>query len=281
MRLGDGRVLSFAEQGDPAGRPVFFFHGINGSRLLRHPDESIARRLGLRIFTFDRPGLGLSTPKPHRRILDWPLDVAEFADAQGLERFAVIAWSGGGPYALATAHRFGDRVSKVGLVAPMAPLAGTTLTRELSPALRRPARIAQIVPGFLRVAAARDRRGFMRDPAGFLAREFANGPECDRAALDRPGFKQMLILNRYETYRQGSGGLATDALLYLRPWGFQPSEVRAPIRRWVGEHDQTLLPAMARYFDQQLRGSTATVVAGEGHMLCLTRWEQVLEELRA
>jgi pimeloyl-ACP methyl ester carboxylesterase len=279
MRLSDGRVLGFAEQGDTAGRPVLFFHGINGSRLLRHPDDSIARRLGLRIFTFDRPGLGLSTPKPRRRILDWPIDVAEFADAQNIERFAILGWSGGGPYALATGFRLDDRVSKVGLVAPMAPLAGTGLMRELSPDLRRRARVARIAPGFLRIAVASDRRAFRRDPAGFLAREFAKGPECDRAALDRPGFKQMLILSRYESYRQGARGLATDAMLYLRPWGFEPSKVRTPIRRWVGEHDQTLLPAMARYFEQELPGSTATVVAGEGHMLCLTCWEQVLKEL--
>jgi len=240
MRLSDGRVLGFAEQGDPTGRPVFFFHGINGSRLLRHPDDAIARRLGLRIFTFDRPGLGLSTPKRRRRILDWAVDVAEFAEAHSLERFAVLGWSGGGPYALATGLRLDDRVSRVGLVAPMAPLAGTGLMAELSPDLRRRARVARIAHGSLRISVARDRRAFRRDPAGFLAREFAKGPECDRAALDRPGFKEMLILSRYESYRQGVGGLAADAMLYLRPWGFEPSEVPTPIQRWVGEHDQTL-----------------------------------------
>jgi pimeloyl-ACP methyl ester carboxylesterase len=281
MRLSDGRLLAFAEQGDADGRPVLFFHGLPGSRLLRHPDDSIARRLGLRLFTFDRPGLGLSTPQPHRRILDWPADVAEFADAQGFQQFAVLGWSGGGPYALATAHRLPDRVTRVGLVASMAPLAGTSLTRELSPNLRRRARIARVAPQFLRIAVVRDRRAFIRDPVGYLEHEFARGPECDRAALDQPGFKEMLILSRYESYRQGTAGLAADALLYLRPWGFQLSHVRPPIRRWVGEHDQTLLPAMARYFEQQLPGSTVTVVPGEGHMVCLTCWELVLRGLGA
>jgi pimeloyl-ACP methyl ester carboxylesterase len=86
---------------------------------------------------------------------------------------AILGWSGGGPYALATAYLLGDRVSQVGLVASMAPLAGTSLTRDLSPKLRRRARIAHLAPGFLRIAVARDRRAFLRDPAGFLEHEFA------------------------------------------------------------------------------------------------------------
>ena len=31
--LRDGRALSFAEFGDPSGKPVFYFHGFPGSRI--------------------------------------------------------------------------------------------------------------------------------------------------------------------------------------------------------------------------------------------------------
>ena len=33
VRLRDGRALGYSEYGDPAGKPVFFFHGFPGSRL--------------------------------------------------------------------------------------------------------------------------------------------------------------------------------------------------------------------------------------------------------
>jgi pimeloyl-ACP methyl ester carboxylesterase len=233
----------------------------------------------VRLFTFDRPGIGLSTLQPRRRILDWPRDVAEFADAYGLDRFRVLGWSGGAPYALATAYELSDRVTRVGLVAPMSPLAGTSLTRELAPDLRRRARVGRLAPWLLRVAVARDRRAFTRDPARFLEREFAKSPACDRAVLDNPGLKQMLIDNQSEAYRQGPRGLSADARLFLHPWGFEASQVRVPIQLWLGERDETLSPAMGRYFADELVDSDTTYVTGEGHMLCLIRWEQILRDL--
>ncbi|MGD2207105.1 MAG: hypothetical protein PVH17_10025 [Anaerolineae bacterium] len=64
--LSDGRALGFAEYGDPAGQPVFFFHAA-GSSGLHHPAESILRDLGIRFITTDRPGHGLSS----RRSRPW------------------------------------------------------------------------------------------------------------------------------------------------------------------------------------------------------------------
>ena len=33
LRLRDGRLLGYAEYGDPDGKPLFYFHGSPGSRL--------------------------------------------------------------------------------------------------------------------------------------------------------------------------------------------------------------------------------------------------------
>ncbi len=81
IHLRDGRALGYAEFGDPAGKPVFFFHGFPGSRLQRYPDDAIAIASGARIITIDRPGLGLSSFQPGRKLLDWPGDVVELAYA--------------------------------------------------------------------------------------------------------------------------------------------------------------------------------------------------------
>src|SRR5512139_3720722 len=104
IQLRDRRSLSCAEYGDPQGKPVLFFHGTPSSRLFRHPDDSIAASLGVRLITVDRPGFGLSDPKPGRILLDWTDDVIELADAFKIERFAVAGVSGGGPYAAACGY---------------------------------------------------------------------------------------------------------------------------------------------------------------------------------
>jgi len=65
--------------GHPDGPPVLYFHGHPGARreaaLLADP----AHQLGIRLIGIDRPGLGLSTYQPHRRLLNWPADVDTLA----------------------------------------------------------------------------------------------------------------------------------------------------------------------------------------------------------
>ncbi len=55
--------------------------------------------------------MGLSTFKPYRRLLDWPDGVVELADNLPLDRFAVVGFSGGGPYALACAYKIPHRLT--------------------------------------------------------------------------------------------------------------------------------------------------------------------------
>ena len=120
--LPDRRVLGFAEYGVPDGKPVLYFHGYPSSRLEAEPADEMARCRGLRFIALDRPGFGLSTPQPHRRILDWPKDVQAFAKGMRLPPFAVLGLSGGGPFALACAHALPrDMLTAVGLFASGPP----------------------------------------------------------------------------------------------------------------------------------------------------------------
>jgi pimeloyl-ACP methyl ester carboxylesterase len=62
VRLPDGRQLGYQEYGDPHGHSVFFFHGWIGSRLDFAPNDAIARGLGIRVVSVDRPACGSRTP---------------------------------------------------------------------------------------------------------------------------------------------------------------------------------------------------------------------------
>jgi len=124
IMLSDGRALGFDDFGDPDGTPVLFFHGFGSSRVVRHPDDEIATELGARVIAVDRPGIGISARQPNRRVTDYPHDIAELLDILGIERCAVVAWSGGGPYALACAWQMPERFSVVGLISAPAPLSG-------------------------------------------------------------------------------------------------------------------------------------------------------------
>ena len=71
LTLRDGRILGYAEWGDLNGKPVFYFTSSEASRYSRHPDETILTEIGIHLYTFDRPGKGLSTPHKNHRLLDW------------------------------------------------------------------------------------------------------------------------------------------------------------------------------------------------------------------
>jgi pimeloyl-ACP methyl ester carboxylesterase len=93
---------------------VLHFHGDPDSRL-QFPDPQAAVELHVRVLTIDRPGVGGSDPQPGHRIVDWSSDVLVLADALGLERFGVVGWSAGAPYALACAATIPERLTGVAI----------------------------------------------------------------------------------------------------------------------------------------------------------------------
>jgi pimeloyl-ACP methyl ester carboxylesterase len=99
VTLPDGRVLAWAEAGSPTGFPFFMFHGFPGSRMEARGLEDIGHRHNLRVICPERPGYGLSTFQPGRRLLDWPADVQFLARHLEMERYSILGGSGGGPYA--------------------------------------------------------------------------------------------------------------------------------------------------------------------------------------
>ena len=77
------------------------------------PDPATAADLGVRAITLDRPGIGGSDPQADHRVADWPADVTALADALGIDRFGVIGYSAGVPYALACAALIPERLTGV------------------------------------------------------------------------------------------------------------------------------------------------------------------------
>ena len=93
LLLPDGRYLGYAEYGSPTGTPVIFLHGAPGSRLEAAHLNRPARELGIRIIAPDRPGMGWSSPKPHRTLLDHADDVRQLTTYLGLDEYSVLVRS--------------------------------------------------------------------------------------------------------------------------------------------------------------------------------------------
>src|SRR3954468_5496231 len=102
LKTPNGRTIAVSEYGDPAGLPVFFCHGWPSSRTMAELAHEAGRDLGVRIISPDRPGVRDSAFQPGRKLIDWAPLLREIADQLRIDRFRILAISGGAPYAYVT-----------------------------------------------------------------------------------------------------------------------------------------------------------------------------------
>jgi pimeloyl-ACP methyl ester carboxylesterase len=279
LQLGDGRRLGYCQYGAPGGAPAFFFHGWPGSRLDFAPNESAAKDAGVRMIAVDRPGIGRSDPQPGRRVLDWPSDVSELADSLGIERFAVLGFSFGGPYARACAHVLADRVTRAGLVSCLGPIDDPDAKRGMPPPTR------------YGLAAARISPWFARPMVWFTARQALGGKMIDRLSksmsppdaevLRRQDVRKGLGQSLAESFRQGNAPATWDGVAVARGEGFRLEEIETEVLIWHGEHDHNDPVAMARAQERRLQHAKAIYYPDDGHLIFFSRIEQILTALVA
>ncbi len=279
LRLRDGRSLAFAEYGDPRGKPLFFFHGMPGSRLFR-PADAITRKMGIRLITADRPGYGGSTFQPGRKILDWPNDISQLADALNIEAFAVAGHSGGCPYVCACAFALGGRVDAAALLCGPAPVDLPGSAAGLSPVSRFGMAFGRAIPWpawRVLVRAAYGKR--YADPAAAIQRGVGHRPAADDEQMAQPEVRQACYFSEVEAFRQGLDGLAWDARLLTRPWGFRLEDIRTPVYLWHGSDDREAPVGMGRLVAGHIPGTRAFFCPGEAHLLLFPHWEEILSIL--
>jgi len=280
LRLEDGRLLGYAVYGDPEGWPIFYFHGFPGSRLEAQLADRVAARMGIRLIALDRPGFGLSDFKPRRTIFEWPDDVVKIADALGINRFATIGVSGGGPYAAACALKIPQRLTAVAIVCGLGPLDTPNGTDRMIRTNHLIFFLGRRLPWLAKISLWRIAYQVRRNPEGTLRRMIVALPDPDKAVLARPEVKTAMKDNIVEAFRGGSRGAACELLLYTRPWGFLLQDIATRVNLWHGEQDVSVPPTMGQYQARTIPNCRAIFYPGEGHFsLVINHMEEVLSGL--
>lgn len=277
IQLSDGRSLGFCELGDLRGRPVLYFHGFPGSRLEAKYAHHIAKRLGVRIISVDRPGYGLSDFKPGRTIRDWPSDVVRLADAMGLGQFAVVGASGGGPYAAACALDIPERLTSVGIVSGLGPIDAPNATIGMTGINRLGLSIAPRAPWLVKLSFAFVALALRTQPEWVIGLVSSGLCDPDKTVLRNPEIRLLFRDSLLEAIRSGSAGPFRDILLYSRPWGFRLEEILIEVHLWHGEQDIIVPPSMGRHLAQTIPRCRPTFFPDEGHFsLIVNHIQEVL-----
>lgn len=274
ITLDDGRRLSYAEYGDPDGSPVLYFHGSPGSRLEGALTHEAAVAHQLRIIAPERPGYGNSNFQRGRRFDDWPRDVAALTTALGIDRFAVVGLSGGGPHVVACALAMPERIVAAAIVSGAGPVdayiarsrsrLGRMLRRVGLPFGRAVIQLGiRILPWALRRTTAE-----------------RMSTSADRRVLARLDQRERFRTDLLEGLRPGARGAVQEFGLHLRPWPFDLRDVGITIHLWHGEADVIVPIDIGRYVAGHIPDCRAKFVAGEGHLLIVDHIDEILRVVR-
>jgi pimeloyl-ACP methyl ester carboxylesterase len=269
VALPDGRVLHTYDTGPdsgPSGLTVLWHHGSPQTGALPDPLRAAAADRGIRLLGYGRPSYGGSSPHPGRSIGSAAGDVAQIVDTIGIDRFAVMGTSGGGPHALACAALLPDRVRAAvtlggpvpytsdfdwyaGMVAPNGP-------RTAAEGREARARYAE--------TDEFDENSFTAADYGALAGAWASlGEDAGRAG------------------RAGPDGLIDDDVALVSSWGFDVIRIETPVLLVHGGEDRVIPASHSEWLVRRLPAAELWFRPRDGHISVLHAVPVALDWLRA
>ncbi|MGD0054617.1 MAG: alpha/beta hydrolase [Acidimicrobiales bacterium] len=277
--LPDGRDLGWLEVGDRDGPAVFMMHGTPGSRQLLLVDPSALAGSGVRFVCPDRPGYGLSSFHRDRRLQDWSSDVEYLADRLGIDRFAVIGHSGGGPHAAVCAALLGGRVSAAAIVSGVGPLGDPRYFDCLSRADQIQMGLAKRHSKGVLALAEVQMTAFRLWPSmaiNMMAKQMA---PPDAALWALPQIRAALEREGQRLSRTTARAVAQDFEVFTGDWGFELSAITVPTHIWHGDADRNVPVEHGRLMHEAIAGSVLHEMAGAGHFFIYENFVEVARAL--
>lgn len=282
--LPDGRKLGYTLIGK--GAPVIYFHGTASSRLEALLLKNLTETSNLQLISVDRPGYGLSTYKPRRNLQDFNSDLTRLADSLGLERFAVLGWSGGGVFALAYCTYNPERITKTMLV-------GTpSLPFDVSTAHNMPlARYIMKLPYVGELAMRQLSRQLLKangDMKAFLetryGKQLLHGcSERDLKFFYNPQWLSLMYESMAEAFHQGNLGVKAvveEHQLFIKPWSLPFSALDGcDVWIWHGGQDLTCRISNAYANAKVLSNAKLKVFPDSGHCVMFENIDKLAKVL--
>jgi pimeloyl-ACP methyl ester carboxylesterase len=280
--LPDGRTLGYADYGPETGVAVLWFHGGPGSRFEPKSVAPAAAERGQRLIGFDRPGYGLSTPRPGRSIEACVPDTLALADHLGIETFYAVGVSTGGAYALSTAAIAPDRVLGVVACCALTNLRNVDVKKQIM-AMSDWSKIFDAASRAEAMELAEAQFGEdgskLMSPSEMEGQNISLAP-ADIAMFSDPAYLSTVIEGAPAMFAWGVQGYADDRLADGPGWGgFDVSTVRCPVVVLHGEAD-TICPVVNAYNTAEIvPNAELHITTEDGHFSVVRHVPEVLAEM--
>lgn len=276
LSVNHNHQIAWNEYGAPDGEPVFYFHGTPGSQLEAFPADQAARDLGIRLICPERPGYGDSASQIDFSLLDWPNALTQLADKLKLNNFSILAYSAGGPYALACAHEIPEHIKHITLVGCTAPFETDVMQDYIC---------ADFKP--LYELSATDYPSAI-DQVSQLARspevlfDVLQGPlpVVDKAIFNQKAFQKHYLKNLTHALNTGANGIVNDLCCLAQPWQFSLQDIELHVDIWHGHDDKNVGIAVAEYLANTLKSTSTHYLDDCGHYFLFNNWYEVLTRIK-
>jgi len=280
VHLADGRKIEVRTAGPEDGETLLFHHGAPGAGLPFRPWVESAAARGLRTVMYSRPGYGLSTAAPGRKIVDAALDTAVVLDAVGATTFRALGWSFGAPHALACAAALPEQCLATVAIAGSAPHPSDGLdwfagmaddnVAELGLALQGEAALAPFLEASAHAFATMQPANLIQSLGGLLS----NPDKAQMTGEFAEWFAETLRVGM----AHGIAGLRDDELAITSDWGFRLADARSVVI-WHGTQDRMVPSSHGRWLADHIPGARHRLFDGEGHMSIIGLFDRSLDDL--
>jgi pimeloyl-ACP methyl ester carboxylesterase len=268
FNLADGRKLEYLTNGPLQSSAVILHAGTTQDVAGWQTWLDYFASRGIFALSFGRSGYAASTIMPGRITINVANDVAELSQALGIVKFVNVGLSGGGQHAIATGlDTRSVGVVTVGSLAPIAELGEDFYTGMQQADLDEYADALQDID----LLVAR----FQKWQDGDLG-ETITGPELserDKLASNRPTWKVLLDSCAF-TMEQGWGWVADDYSSYLKPWGFDPRDVKVPAVIWQGGLDKNVPSQHGIWLANNMPSAKLELRVDESHLGIFVNYEE-------
>ena len=284
LSLPDGRKLGFSVVGE--GKPVLYFHGTASSRLETLLLKEFAYANGFQIIGVDRPGYGLSTFAPMYHFRNFTFDINCLITYLELEKFELLAWSGGGPFGLTYVALFPERVTKAVIVgSPALPF--NVATAHNNSIVRFAMKIPTLGIWALKrfrtevLKANQDINVFLRSKNGRKMLE--TWPREDAKFFANPSWLTLMYQSMAEGFRQKTEGVKAvfqEHKLFMKPWTEPISLIPTnKVYVWHGMEDTTCRVDNAYRLVKTVPNARLEIFKGEGHCVMFDNLQKLSQML--
>lgn len=278
----DDYRLAYSSFGPEQGTPLVFMHCYLGNALELPADMTCLEEYNVRLLIPERPGFGYSYPDPQHNYESWSQLMLAWLEYLNIERFQLLGYSSGVPFALQLAQDLGSRIESLSLAAAFPHVKAIERLADSGSGTRTLLKVFSSSPALIKPLLS----AMLLNPAEYFHNNvLINGrppfcaPDKDKQWLSLPENAQSYIAQLKRCKRQGAKGVVREFQLISKPWYFDFEKIRCPAQIWHGAEDNISTMATYEYLRECLPDAECHVIEDETHYLYYRCFPDILKAL--